>query len=428
MPKVSVIVPAYNVEAYIETCINSILNQTLQDLEIVCVDDGSRDRTPELLDAFAQKDARIRVLHRENSGYGVSMNAGLHAARGEYIGIVESDDYILPDMFETLYQAAVQKDLDMVKSEAYYWLEKENLHSRIHNKVLDPCFDRVLDEWDKNLFFEFYMNIWTGLYKKSFLMDNRIRFHETPGASYQDNGFWFLTCVYAKRAMWLNRAFYYYRQDNPAASIRDKGKMMAMEREYEYIEDQLRQRGLQEYLPYCYRYRIIRNLGTYFRIADEEKKGYCPFLQKEYARYMPYIVNSAYYNRRFGTLLREPEKTTDWILEKKRSAVQKMERAKSIVIYGAAGFAEKIFRVIASEGYAGKVACFAVTQNGAGEKLANRDIILLEKAILSMPEALYVIAVSSHTKAYAEMADNLVKAGIGFVLDGNDLEEFFYVF
>ena len=116
MPKVSVIVPVYNIEQYLRECIDSILAQTLTDLEVICVDDGSTDRSPGILDDYASRDPRVHVIHRENHGYGQSVNVGMDRAVGEYIGIVESDDRILPDMYEKLYNAAREYDLDFVKS------------------------------------------------------------------------------------------------------------------------------------------------------------------------------------------------------------------------------------------------------------------------------------------------------------------------
>ena len=103
MIKVSVIVPVYNVEKYLKKCIDSIIKQTLTDMEIICVDDGSTDSCPEILDEYANLDHRIKVIHKTNAGYGHAVNTGFAYAKGEYIGIVESDDYILPEMYETLY-------------------------------------------------------------------------------------------------------------------------------------------------------------------------------------------------------------------------------------------------------------------------------------------------------------------------------------
>ena len=132
MPKISVIVPVYNVERYLPQCLDSILAQTLTDIEIICVDDGSTDESGRILDRYADLDKRLVVFHGPNAGYGAAMNTGLFAATGEYIGIVESDDSILPQMYETLYAAAVKDDLDLVKSDAVYWLESRNYFKTIH--------------------------------------------------------------------------------------------------------------------------------------------------------------------------------------------------------------------------------------------------------------------------------------------------------
>lgn len=117
-PKVSILVPIYNNEVYLHECIDSIINQTLKDIEIILLDDGSTDNSPQICDEYAKKDNRIKVVHKENTGYGHTMNLGIEMATGEYIGIVESDDYVELDMFESLYNATVQNNqkIDIVKS------------------------------------------------------------------------------------------------------------------------------------------------------------------------------------------------------------------------------------------------------------------------------------------------------------------------
>ena len=102
MPKISVIIPVYNVEKYLRECLDSVINQTLADIEIILVDDGSPDNCPQICDEYALKDNRIKVIHKENGGYGSAMNVGLEKATGEYIGIVEPDDYIDSKMYEDL--------------------------------------------------------------------------------------------------------------------------------------------------------------------------------------------------------------------------------------------------------------------------------------------------------------------------------------
>ena len=118
-PKVSIVVPIYNVEQYLVQCLDSILAQTLQDIEIILVDDGSKDASGTICDVYADKNSRVRVFHQPNGGYGKAVNLGFSLAQGEYLGIIESDDFIKPEMFERLYLAAVQHDADIVKSNFY---------------------------------------------------------------------------------------------------------------------------------------------------------------------------------------------------------------------------------------------------------------------------------------------------------------------
>ena len=112
-PLLSIIVPVYKVENYLQKCIDSILAQTFTDFELILVEDGSPDSCPALCDAAAAKDARIRVLHQKNGGLSAARNAGLDVARGEWIGFVDSDDYIAPEMYETLYKAVQNTGADL---------------------------------------------------------------------------------------------------------------------------------------------------------------------------------------------------------------------------------------------------------------------------------------------------------------------------
>lgn len=102
MPKVSIIVPVYNVEKYLDRCMQSLLNQTLSDIEIIMVDDGSPDRCPQMCDEYAAKDRRVRVIHKENGGLGLARNTGLDAATGEYVAFVDSDDFTSVEAYENL--------------------------------------------------------------------------------------------------------------------------------------------------------------------------------------------------------------------------------------------------------------------------------------------------------------------------------------
>ena len=138
-PLISVIVPVYKVEQYLDECVQSIINQTYKNLEIILVDDGSPDRCPEMCDEYARQDSRIKVIHKPNGGLSSARNAGIDIARGEYIGFVDSDDYIAHDMYEKLYNAfegtekifAVKcnyKRLAEGKLQPHKWWPNENMN------------------------------------------------------------------------------------------------------------------------------------------------------------------------------------------------------------------------------------------------------------------------------------------------------------
>ena len=124
-PKVSVIVPVYNVEAYLRQCLESLINQTLQEIEFICINDGSNDSSLEILYEFKKKDKRIRVVDKKNTGYGDTVNIGINMAAGEYIGILESDDFATLNMYKILYEKAIEYDADLVKGNYYCYYGEE---------------------------------------------------------------------------------------------------------------------------------------------------------------------------------------------------------------------------------------------------------------------------------------------------------------
>lgn len=427
MPKVSVLVPVYNVEKYLPQCLDSIIQQTMCDIEVICVNDGSTDRSGEILDSYALKESRIKIIHKKNAGYGAAMNDALRLATGEYIGIVESDDKIVSDMYEVLYAAAREHDLDFVKSEAYYWYETIGYLKRVHEGSLDRYFDKVLEDVDRNVFFDFFMNIWTGIYKREFLINNHIAFHESSGASYQDNAFWMQTCLYAKKAMWLNKAFYYYRQDNPEASVRSSSKMLAMTKEYEYLEKVLINRKHDELLPYCYSMKMFRLRGTFFRIADENKMDFLEQVKSDYSRYKGYIRYNKYVDSWLREFLDKPQIMCETIATKKTEIIRRIANADGIIIYGIGKRGDRVLRTLYNEGLYDKISCFAVSELSDKEKLATKEILGIEAAVKRFPKALVLVAVVKETEAYTSMLSRLEMLGVQEYMDTTDIEENFYV-
>ena len=119
MPKVSIVVPIYNVERYLRKCLDSIRNQTLKDIEIICVDDGSTDSSGIILDEYARQDSRFCIVHKKNEGYGKAMNVGIGLATAPYVGVVESDDWIEPDMYENMLTLMEMQKVDALKTDFY---------------------------------------------------------------------------------------------------------------------------------------------------------------------------------------------------------------------------------------------------------------------------------------------------------------------
>jgi glycosyltransferase involved in cell wall biosynthesis len=210
-------------ERYLRECMDSILCQTVKDLEIICVDDGSKDSSPDILREYSGKDNRIVVITKENSGYGDSMNRGLERATGKYIGIVEPDDFIEPDMFETLLKNAEGNDLDISRCTFLYLEEATGEESEEHYPFMIK--DRVYAPRDCPETFFQQPSDWVNLYRKDFLDRNDIRFLPTPGASFQDTSFLFKAYAAADRFMITDRQLYHYRI-NENSSVRQKSHNM----------------------------------------------------------------------------------------------------------------------------------------------------------------------------------------------------------
>ncbi len=427
MPEISVIVPIYNVNKYIRKCLDSILAQTFSDIEIICVDDGSDDGSEKVVDEYAAKDGRIVSIHKRNAGYGAALNTGLDVATGTYIGIVESDDCILPQMYERLHEHAKSGELEVVKSGAFYWYENLNYKKKIPIGGLNEYCGKVLDGTYRNVFFDFYMNIWTGIYRRDFLISNDIRFNESPGASYQDNGFWMQTMMYAKRAIWIDEAYYLYRQDNPDASIKSAGKVYAMENEYAWLEDRIKNRGQYYLLPYCYYYRMVRNRGVFYRIADEYKMEYATHLEDEYRKYGSAVKNNLFLDRWMRTIVNNKESQLSEILEKKSYVLSKLESVSSIIIYGAGNRGIIALRNLVNLNEVHKVKCFAVTSDIKEPVIASRCVLRIEDAIQQYSESLVIVATVRGTNAYKDMCVKLLELGVNNYIEGSLFEEYFYL-
>lgn len=284
--KVSIVMPVCNVEMYLRECLDSAVNQTLRDIEVICVNDGSKDNSLKILKEYAAKDSRVKVINKDNAGYGHTMNIGMDMAQGEYIGILESDDYVDLHMYEDLSKIADENQLDWIKADFNRFSVENGTVKATYIKVAqraNDLYDKVVNPKDDKRVFSLVMQTWSGIYRKSFLENNRIRHHESPGASYQDNGFWFQSVMYAKRVMFFSKPYYMNRRDNPNSSVHNKGKVYCMNREYDYIRNILEENQTM-FLRYIFQYsykKFLNYIFTFRRIGDEYKWEYLLEFQKE---------------------------------------------------------------------------------------------------------------------------------------------------
>lgn len=265
----SVLVPCYNVEQYISICLDSIVAQSFDDYEVICINDGSTDTTLAILQSYADKDSRFSIIDKPNSGYGASMNAGLEKAHGQYIAILESDDFFEPNTLETLYQAAIEHKAQAVKANFYfYWSKPKERNEK--NPLISPEVAGLVDPSEFFELFWYMPSIWSAIFERQFLNDNDIRFLETPGASYQDLAFTFKVWASAKRVVLIDEAFVHYRQDNEASSINSPGKVFCVCDEFDEIERFLENHPEKDYLqPVKTRLKFDSYIWNYWRLNGD---------------------------------------------------------------------------------------------------------------------------------------------------------------
>lgn len=262
--QVSILVPCYNVENYLRQCLDSLINQTLKNIEIICINDGSTDSTYSILKEYSNLDERVRVINKENSGYGDSMNLGLKVASGEYIGIVESDDYVDKNMFHYLYVKAKSDELDICRCSYYSFnasgkkLENNEFISK--NIVLNP-------NSELSVFLQ-APAIWSSIYNRDWLMKNNICFLPTPGASFQDISFAFKAYAHCRRFCMLNEALIFYRTDNDASSSNSNKKIFCVCDEWSEIYNFVRENKQFNYLlPTMFRMKQSNYKWNYKRLT-----------------------------------------------------------------------------------------------------------------------------------------------------------------
>lgn len=229
MPKVSVIVPVYKVERFLPRCLDSIINQTLKDIEIICVNDGSPDNSLQILEDYAKKDLRIKIINQENSGPSVSRNKGILMAQGEYIGFVDSDDWLDIDFYEKLYAAAQKYDADI----AACGIKVYRKYSRV-NYMLKYTKEHCVNDLERKLYLcdvPETCNVWNKIYRTTFIKNKNIKF-EAGIHMQEDVSFTMEALYYSGNLVAVPATLYNYERRNENSIVRSKSLKKKQDVEY----------------------------------------------------------------------------------------------------------------------------------------------------------------------------------------------------
>ncbi len=286
-PKVSIIIPVYNLEGYLNRCLESVIRQSLKNIEIICINDGSNDNSLAILKEYEKFDSRIRIVDKENGGQGIARNIGINIATGEYIGFVDGDDWIESQMYEKMYIAAKKnksdihictiKTLDadgkplMMKCDYDKYLgEKYNDDSIVFNR------HHISEE-----IFKMSRHTWNKIYKISFLKKNKIVFF--PNKYYEDNIFFFMTFFKAEKISFTRKQFYNYYFKRKGAASSNKHMPLSLFEVNRGIKQYIRNHNVEKAFEQRFdAYTIRRYASYYYRIDKSFKKQFFNLMKSEF--------------------------------------------------------------------------------------------------------------------------------------------------
>lgn len=428
--KISVIVTIHNAEKYIRECLDSILAQTFPDIEILCIDGGSTDTTPQILQQYREKDSRIRIINDPNTSYGHKVNCGMKEAEGEYISVLESDDMYEVFMLEELYRIAENHHPDFVNGNYTCFFDvKGKRFKEITKMYPEKDYNRLMENRKHPEAFGIIPRYWTGIFKREFLEREQIRMNESPGASYQDMSFRFLTSILADTSYHLDLPVYLYRVDNPGSSMYDSKKTVVIADEHDFLKRELEKRGITD--PYiwhnAYQWKYTDFRGNMHHLKGEYRQElfhrYRQELEKDREALRRY--RELGYNRNVWEMITEsPENMAEKIesesAEKKKRKeevygfLQKLAGLpgnQRLVIFGCGERGKAVFDYLCSGNMEKQLYCFIDNS----EKLWNLQlngyqILPPAEAVRAYGDAFYIIASKYHGD---EMDRQLWKLGIG---------------
>lgn len=286
--KVSVIVPVYNGEKYLAQCMDSIIGQTLKEIEIICVDDGSVDSSVEILESYARKDKRIKVIRQKNAGAGAARNTGLAQAKGEYLSFLDADDFFEPDMLACAYQKAKEQNAQILVFGSDQYREDLNEFQKVswtlRKHALPPYRPMNYRTFTENVFKVFVGWTWDKLFQREFVLKNSLKFQEQRTSN--DLLFVFTSVVLADRIEIEEKVLAHQRRDNPESlsNTRERSWQCFYEA-LKALRENLVNYGLyyeleQDFINYALHFSLW-NLNT---IQGEKKKEMYKMLKKKWFR------------------------------------------------------------------------------------------------------------------------------------------------
>ncbi len=431
MKKVSVVIPVFNGVKYIAECIDSVISQTLKEIEIIIVDAGSTDGTLEVLRDYERGDDRIKLLHSDKKSMGYQTNLGIQASSGEYVGFCEADDYVAPAMYERLYELAKGNILDFIKSDFDMFIGGRGDRLFLNYRILDSpkrkLYGEIIRPADHPDILYRDINMWNGIYNRRFIQANDIRLNETPKAAFQDVGFILQTFLLADRIMYVHEDANRYRRDNINSSAYDQRSLLFIVQEYEYMYQFLTERRLADkriqtvifsrFLSlFC---GFYRRLPEWEEATEETKAGVEKFkrILKRFYKDLSY-EELAYGNLNasielalllddhdiFDSYEREMEK-----IRKKNTSVffKYVKKYKKAVIFGAGERGTSCYGLLKKNDYEG-VICFCDNDSSLWHKNIMGLEIMPPDGVLK-DDVLFIVANVNYWK---EIYDQLIAMGI----------------
>ncbi len=418
---VSVIIPSLNVAEYMEECLESVTRQTLKEIEILCIDAGSTDGTLQIIEKYASGDPRIRLIGSDKKSYGYQVNLGIREARGQYIGIVEPDDYIDKTMYQSLYSHADDYLPDFIKGgyTEVACIKGRRICEEVGRSHLADVFEQLIffdDAREKGILD--INHIWAGIYRRDFFLEKNIRLNETAGASYQDISFSILVGLLADTGIYVNENYYFYRVDNENSSVKSSSKWRCVIDEYEFITEELIKRKM--YTKDTQKLVFLKKLVSYqwniLRLSEKEREDFFSAIQPEmqdFSEEESLYADLTDSQKESVKLLRNRNVLSDYLNEKQELGIYlgklfiRAEQGERFVLVSAGRYGE---RMLLLQEMSGIKFIKAVADNNIilqGKIWKGYSIISVSEAVRKYKSDSFIIANRDHSDKIQKQLENM---------------------